>query len=980
MSWVDTKAENTLRRASYREKLYNGQLETSWELTEALTRLRSIQPQVMMHEIFDHLDEILSGFNESLNERNEAREDIEFTLQNYLSSSLINQTQLNISTAHNDCNLRIDNQKKQDDAFGEVVSKLRKGLQAIMDSQKRTPSYGYACGSPVREYLQRFSTSSEDDLQLLEDIELVTFNEVSQDDDFERLQARIPTFDRKSAFREGSVAIIKEVTDEIKALKSNRKEVIEFHRTFKEAWIQSNSTVIALQASKVARKVDTQIKVNRRLLAKFDTSLNASLADISEGIEQAEFELRAVVQDLLTLCGSPDYATMPENELRSIHELEAYLEEPTTVAAAARFVDTSTGPYHSNSSHWYTENVRLVKDALIETIRVLTEFNASAAEVDEELMAYYRNTSLYGVNLNCLPLSNDCVDNVGGTHSLASPQLEPNTNFEPAQPGNSLEEQVLLRVNTMLDFASEVAQEFEARVNTFEGVLRIVTMGMHERASARRLNVLLDFFNAAKLMPGSLHNNQSYAGEPEAKNRDENNALLGYMRYRHYANHFFYDQPFDIFTGEYKRIIGPQPFMDYPNMVGTGNWARTGNGGAIMAFDSDLKITDNSRIENGIAPFGYGGGVYVFSSRMTVKESVFTHNHAIFGGAISSGHSKLTIKHSTLNQNLAYRDGGALHSIQGGTTTLDSSTLADNFVDCPVRDSHLFPKVKTSTSAPCPDWANTRVKGAPESGGPREYCMHPSCRNYMGDGGSAFIKSGKFLKIIKSTFADSESKHSGGCLSVIDTIDTTVDESTFTRCTVVHLTLKGPFSHKTEFEGTPEYSLGGGAISLVLDKFASLEDTRPAVKQTVFRDNFVQRGTGGAIFWSVPPAMFSRVEELGHFLKLEGYKDAVESNMKPLASGNKVGTEQNKWEPNFISSGPFSLVVLTGPKHPDWVDEDPIWIQYGYKQSHPYGCENCIKICGAQDGEAQDGEGNERTRQQCGSKARLEFGLKKNGS
>ena len=138
-----------------------------------------------MHEIFDHLDEILAGFNYSLSERKEAREDIEFTLQNYSSSSIINHTQLNIDTAHDDCNLRIDNQKKEDDAFGEVISNLRKGLQGVMDSKKRTPLYGYACGSPVREYLLRFSTSSEDDLQLAEDIELVNMNEVSQNIDFE---------------------------------------------------------------------------------------------------------------------------------------------------------------------------------------------------------------------------------------------------------------------------------------------------------------------------------------------------------------------------------------------------------------------------------------------------------------------------------------------------------------------------------------------------------------------------------------------------------------------------------------------------------------------------------------------------------------------------------------------------------------------------------------------------------------------------
>merc|ERR1711871_1574040 len=97
---------------------------------------------------------------------------------------------------------------------------------------------------------------------------------------------------------------------------------------------------------------------------------------------------------------------------------------------------------------------------------------------------------------------------------------------------------------------------------------------------------------------------------------------------------------------------------------------------------------------------------------------------------------------------------------------------------------------------------------------------------------------------------------------------------------------------------------------VALTKYVLLADMRPTVRKSVLRDNFVNEGSGGAIFWSVPNTMFDQIEALSGgssgLIKLEGYKGKAAD--LPLAYGNKAS-----WGGNFIASCPYALITVEGP-------------------------------------------------------------------
>ena len=121
------------------------------------------------------------------------------------------------------------------------------------------------------------------------------------------------------------------------------------------------------------------------------------------------------------------------------------------------------------------------------------------------------------------------------------------------------------------------------------------------------------------------------------------------------------------------------------HLVGSGNRASRGDGGAIYAINSVLTMSENSGVYNGIASKGDGGAIRLSASILNFFGSFLHSNHAVNGGALSADMSVVSIKDSSLSDNQAYRDGGAVQSTESSQVSIDGSVLRGNVADCPIR-------------------------------------------------------------------------------------------------------------------------------------------------------------------------------------------------------------------------------------------------------------------------------------------------------
>ena len=488
----------------------------------------------------------------------------------------------------------------------------------------------------------------------------------------------------------------------------------------------------------------------------------------------------------------------------------------------------------------------------------------------------------------------------------------------------SLADQMLSRFATIITIFEEGVVNMVTRLRTLPQIQANIDHRMSANAGQRRLGALQAFFTAASRMPNSTE------GTVEQRMSQEEDALVGFLRFRHYANTHFYAQPADFMIPYTKGKIveyGIQtinvegqgmvsnlkslpipPVKGGAHLVGSGNRASRGDGGAIFALNSVLTMSKDSGVYNGIATKGDGGAIRLSASILNVVGSYLHSNHAVNGGAISADMSVVSIKDSSLSDNQAYRDGGAVQSTESSQISIDGSVLRGNVADCPIR---------AGPDSPCADWGDTFVQGSygednlaalngddpdnPGFTGLQTYCVNPTCLGYMGNGGAVSISAGARFKAQATSFVLNMAIGAGGGVYAEDTVDFTISESAFEGCEIVET---------NDLDGDPEFCAGGGALYLTLTKYALLTNVRPKVVRTVFRENHVDEGSGGAVFWSVPTTMFDQIDELGSFVSLEGYDAKPDAASLPLASNNSAS-----WGGRFIASGPYSLVVLKGPKH-----------------------------------------------------------------
>ncbi|MBO6109265.1 MAG: hypothetical protein J6P12_00115 [Methanobrevibacter sp.] len=97
------------------------------------------------------------------------------------------------------------------------------------------------------------------------------------------------------------------------------------------------------------------------------------------------------------------------------------------------------------------------------------------------------------------------------------------------------------------------------------------------------------------------------------------------------------------------------------------------NGGAINNNWGELTITKSTLTENTAK---INGGAINNNGELTITESTLQQNTAGYGGAINNTEGELTITESTLTENTAKINGGAINN--WGELTITKSTLTEN--------------------------------------------------------------------------------------------------------------------------------------------------------------------------------------------------------------------------------------------------------------------------------------------------------------
>ncbi len=119
------------------------------------------------------------------------------------------------------------------------------------------------------------------------------------------------------------------------------------------------------------------------------------------------------------------------------------------------------------------------------------------------------------------------------------------------------------------------------------------------------------------------------------------------------------------------------------NSTLSGNLAGLGGGG-IGAFQASVVISDSTLNHNWISnleDYGFGGGINVGSSTLTVLNSLLSDNTADIGGGIEASGSTLVLSDSKLSGNQAWSYSGGGINIYASTLTISTSTLDSNLAE-----------------------------------------------------------------------------------------------------------------------------------------------------------------------------------------------------------------------------------------------------------------------------------------------------------
>ena len=350
-----------------------------------------------------------------------------------------------------------------------------------------------------------------------------------------------------------------------------------------------------------------------------------------------------------------------------------------------------------------------------------------------------------------------------------------------------------------------------------------------------------------------------------------------YISYHYFRQHYHYANYY-----EYESASNNEARA---TLKSSSNQALVRHGGAVMVQSAIAVFTGKTQILNSQAHWGHGGGINCISSSLAVRGGTkMWFNRALEGGAIYTEECTTEVRDPDTSfwENTAFRNGGAMFLGELTSTTVSDATFRSNRADCPV--------ILGETD--CPEWRDTITDDGVDS-----FCIHPNCKNYLTKGGAVFAQRATDFTTRHTTY-DKNSATSGGAIFTEDMLDFVSLKSTFTKNSAkrtIGLSEAGSF-----------FRSNGGAVYIRLSKNTRLI-AQPELADTMFYDNAADEGSGGAIYWEVPPNMFPQVGTVGGLVKLSGAYEQQTTQM-PLAANNT-----GEWGGDFIASCPYGLVTIQGP-------------------------------------------------------------------
>lgn len=226
-------------------------------------------------------------------------------------------------------------------------------------------------------------------------------------------------------------------------------------------------------------------------------------------------------------------------------------------------------------------------------------------------------------------------------------------------------------------------------------------------------------------------------------------------------------------------VVAPGTYFEDIDFLGKQLTLRSSGGAAVTTIDAigrfdpvitilgssaDGSVVEGFTLTNGqatdAAPGERGGGIYIDSADVTIRDGVITDNFATIGGAIYANASLLTIENTVIEGNEATGNGGAFYLNNSNTAVVDSlfaSNASGNF------GGAAFMSTGSSTFVNCEFTLNGAVVR----------------------GGAINCTTGHALLVSESVFhgnaaGDAETEGRGGGIYNSSTTDAVINNSLFT--------------------------------------------------------------------------------------------------------------------------------------------------------------------------------------------------------
>ncbi len=104
-------------------------------------------------------------------------------------------------------------------------------------------------------------------------------------------------------------------------------------------------------------------------------------------------------------------------------------------------------------------------------------------------------------------------------------------------------------------------------------------------------------------------------------------------------------------------------------------------GGGIFIINQYLNIFNSYINNNGMIPFGSGGGIQALAANINIESSIIENNHSRFGGGLYIGSSNSYIYKTIISNNLSDSHGGGVWVGSGSESEFVETLISENVAD-----------------------------------------------------------------------------------------------------------------------------------------------------------------------------------------------------------------------------------------------------------------------------------------------------------